>query len=133
MHLSSPLGLAVVGTLVTSIAAFPSLRIIKRASGGQFQGQATFYELGLGACGSTNSEPELVAALNADQYAQAFGKGPNCNRQARITAGGKFVTVRIVDKCPTCSHGDLDLSKAAFSRLSSLDAGRVNIAWSWVS
>jgi expansin (peptidoglycan-binding protein) len=39
------------------------------------------------------------------------------------------VVVRVVDQCPGCKHGDLDLGRQAFAKIAPLSAGRVSIAW----
>lgn len=103
-------------------------------SGGQYNGQATFYEVGLGACGWTNSDSELVAALNWEQWNQ-FGSesngNPACNKKATLNYQGKSVTVSIVDKCMGCKYGDLDLSPTAFEKLASESVGRLDMSWSF--
>jgi expansin (peptidoglycan-binding protein) len=42
------------------------------------------------------------------------------------------VTVRIVDLCPECQTGHLDLSMQAFAQIADLAAGRVPITWQLV-
>ena len=46
-----------------------------------------------------------------------------------VTGPRGSVVVRVVDQCPECKHGDLDLSPQAFQLLSPLAAGRVPISW----
>ncbi len=41
--------------------------------------------------------------------------------------------VRIVDQCPGCAEGDVDLSQEAFAEIAELSAGRVDITWQLVS
>lgn len=95
------------------------------SSGSCFSGQATYYEVGLGACGQTNSDSQLVAALNSDQYSSS-----NCGRSATVTGpSGNSVTVTIVDECPGCGYGSLDLSPTAFSDLAPESEGRIDISW----
>ena len=43
------------------------------------------------------------------------------------------VTVRIVDLCPECNAGHLDLSREAFALIADLPQGRVDITWQVVS
>jgi hypothetical protein len=105
-------------------------------TGEQMSGQATYYTPGLGACGDTSSDSDLIAALNKDQFYSGGNSGvsngnSNCGRKAKVTRGGKHVTVTIVDSCPGCEKGDLDLSPEAFKRLASEDEGRVEIKWQW--
>lgn len=56
-------------------------------------------------------------------------KNPLCGKY--ITAKGPKGTVRvkIVDTCPPCKSGDLDLSIAAFGKIADYAAGRVPITW----
>jgi expansin (peptidoglycan-binding protein) len=42
------------------------------------------------------------------------------------------VTVRIVDLCPECASGDLDLSPDAFEQIAEIERGRVPISWTFV-
>jgi len=103
-------------------------------SGETFNGEATFYEVGLGACGETNSDSEMIAALNHAQW-DAFGSmsngNPACGKQATLNYEGKSVTVTIRDKCMGCKHGDLDLSPAAFKQLADEGAGRIQMSWNF--
>jgi expansin (peptidoglycan-binding protein) len=39
------------------------------------------------------------------------------------------IVVRVVDKCPGCKQGDLDLSNDAFELLAPLSTGRIPITW----
>ncbi|KAF8880749.1 RlpA-like double-psi beta-barrel-protein domain-containing protein-containing protein, partial [Infundibulicybe gibba] len=82
----------------------------------------------LGACGHENTASDLIVALNAPQY----GNGGNCGRNVRITYKGKSVVAKIVDKCPGCKSGDLDLSPAAFDRLANQSVGRIKVDWVFV-
>ncbi|KAF9254236.1 hypothetical protein L218DRAFT_938755 [Marasmius fiardii PR-910] len=94
-------------------------------------GDATFYTPGLGACGRNNNANELVAAAAAavfDTFPGATSNpnnNPICGRQAVVSFGGKSVTVTIVDRCPGCGSGGIDLSPAAFQVLAPLSQGRL--------
>jgi expansin (peptidoglycan-binding protein) len=90
-------------------------------------GDGTYYNAdGTGAC-SFDASPNdlLVAAMNAPDYATAAW----CGACLEVTGGSGTVTVRVVDECPGCQHGDLDLSPQAFQMLGPLSAGRVSITW----
>ena len=54
-----------------------------------------------------------------------------CGRNMVVKApNGKKVTVKVVDTCPGCAPGSVDLSPAAFKKLASLDVGRIHgISW----
>jgi len=91
-------------------------------------GDGTYYDAdGTGNC-SFDASPNdlLVAAMNAPDYDNAQW----CGACLAVTGPmGNTITVRVVDQCPGCSHGDLDLSETAFSMLSPLSAGRIKISW----
>ncbi|KAK4160843.1 hypothetical protein QBC43DRAFT_219053, partial [Cladorrhinum sp. PSN259] len=54
---------------------------------------------------------------------QTPGGNPNnnplCGRSIKINHNGKSVTVKLVDRCPSCAANDLDLSPSAFQVLES--------------
>jgi expansin (peptidoglycan-binding protein) len=87
----------------------------------------TYYDAtGAGNCSFDPSPGDLlVAALNAPDYAHAAW----CGACLAVTGPLGEVIVRIVDQCPGCKHGDLDLSREAFARIAALSAGRVAITW----
>ncbi|KAI7884415.1 hypothetical protein K492DRAFT_174020 [Lichtheimia hyalospora FSU 10163] len=103
------------------------------SGGGSYSGKATWYTVGMGSCGSTNSDSELVAAMNHGQMANGgnSNNNPNCGRSVKIRGPKGSVTVKIVDTCPSCGHGDIDMSPSAFKRIANLDDGVVPIKWSW--
>ncbi|CAG8772810.1 26414_t:CDS:1 [Gigaspora margarita] len=104
--------------------------LVKRESG-----DVTFYDVGLGACGKTNSNSDFICALSRDDFGSSPGgnsnKNPNCGKQITINCGGKSVDVTVVDLCEGCSAGDADLSPAAFNELAKPSAGRLHgCTWS---
>jgi len=95
------------------------------------EGEATwYYATGGGAC-SFDATPDdlMVAAMNAAQY----GTADYCGAYVHVVGPRGEVMVRIVDLCPGCHAGDLDLSREAFSRIANLSQGRVPITWQVVS
>jgi expansin (peptidoglycan-binding protein) len=91
-------------------------------------GIATYYDFasGDGACMFGPSPDDLdVAAMNAEQWAGSRV----CGACARVTGPAGQVVVRIVDLCPECRRGHLDLSPQAFARIAALAQGRVDITW----
>jgi expansin (peptidoglycan-binding protein) len=56
-----------------------------------------------------------------------------CGAFIEIVGPKGRVTVRIVDRCPECARGDVDMSPQAFARIADLSAGRVPIRWRIVS
>lgn len=91
-------------------------------------GEATYYYYSSGgACGLDPPADLLVAAINDEQYSSE-----NCGRCALVSGPKGTVTVVVLDKCPGCDSGDLDLSEQAFEKIASTSAGRVAITWSFV-
>jgi len=90
-------------------------------------GDGTYYDAtGAGACSFDPSPDDLmVAAANPTDFAGSAA----CGACAAIDGPNGSVTVRIVDLCPGCAAGDLDLSREAFARIAALAAGRVTITW----
>jgi expansin len=96
-----------------------------------FEGEGTYYAAtGDGACsfGVSADNPLLVGAMNAPDY----DNSNVCGACAHIQGPDGEVTVRIVDLCPECAHGDIDLSPAAFEKLAPLEKGRIPISWQFV-
>jgi expansin (peptidoglycan-binding protein) len=95
------------------------------------QGEATwYYATGGGACSFDPSPNDMmVAAMNAAQY----DNSAVCGAYVRVTGPRGVVTVRIVDLCPGCHAGDLDLSREAFAQIANLSQGRVPITWQVLS
>ena len=71
-------------------------------------GIATYYYAdGSGACSFDPSPNDLmVTALNAEEYDNAA----YCGAFVQVTGRKGTITVRIVDLCPECLAGHLDLS-----------------------
>ncbi|AAW47097.1 hypothetical protein CNN00760 [Cryptococcus deneoformans JEC21] len=93
------------------------------------QGTATYYTAsGVGACGSTISDSDYIVAMNAAQYDSSV-----CNKQIWTwnAATQRLAFATVVDLCPSCSSGDLDLSTSLFSYLSdgNLDQGVFDVKW----
>jgi expansin (peptidoglycan-binding protein) len=92
------------------------------------QGIATYYDFasGDGACMFGPSPDDLdVAAMNDEQW-----EGSRvCGACALVTGPRGQVVVRIVDHCPECRRGHLDLSPQAFGKVAEIADGRVDITW----
>ena len=94
-------------------------------------GIATYYDAtGAGACSFDPSPNDLlVSAMNNDEYNNAA----YCGAYVQVTGAKGSVMVRIVDLCPECLAGHLDLSREAFAVIDDLPKGRVPITWRVVS
>ncbi|CAF1422643.1 unnamed protein product [Adineta ricciae] len=100
-------------------------------SGGR-SGDATYFHPGLGACGGYNHGNEFVVAMAAPDFDPHTPNGnPNnnrlCGRHISVNGPRGSVTVRVVDRCPACRPGDLDLSPAAFDRIADRNQGRCQL------
>jgi expansin (peptidoglycan-binding protein) len=94
-------------------------------------GIATYYDAdGSGNCSFDATPNDLdVAAMNQEQYANSAACG-----SCVLAKGPKGqVTLRIVDRCPECQKGHLDLSREAFAKIAEPKDGRVSITWQVVS
>ncbi|KAG1447782.1 hypothetical protein G6F56_009150 [Rhizopus delemar] len=126
----------VFALFATIISAAPikaeagSSQLVSRSS---YSGDGTFYAPGLGSCGWDNSSTDMIAAMNHGQMANGANSNNNakCGKYINIKGPSGSVKVKIVDTCPGCATGDVDMSPAAFSKIAKLEQGRVPITWSW--
>jgi expansin (peptidoglycan-binding protein) len=94
-------------------------------------GEGTYYDAtGAGNC-SFDASPDnlMVAAMNHTDYDNAA----LCGAYVQVTGPKGVVVLRIVDRCPECPAGDVDLSQEAFALIADLADGRVPISWRLVS
>jgi expansin (peptidoglycan-binding protein) len=89
-------------------------------------GVATYYNAtGAGACSFDATTNLDVAAIDMSEW---NGSAP-CGECVAVSGPNGKVTVKIVDLCPGCESGHLDLSAQAFAKIAPLSAGRVPITW----
>ncbi|THU87576.1 hypothetical protein K435DRAFT_804188 [Dendrothele bispora CBS 962.96] len=116
-HLRLIFGVVLLSLFMTSHAS----PLVRRNTG-----DATNYTPGLGSCGQTNTEADMVVAVHT----------PQCGKQISATYQGKTIKVKVVDTCPACAEGDLDLSPAAFGQWADASAygpGRLHgVQWNYV-
>ncbi|KAF9782396.1 RlpA-like double-psi beta-barrel-protein domain-containing protein-containing protein [Thelephora terrestris] len=102
------------------------------SNSGTMSGQATWFAPGLGACGGYNTGSDLIVAMSAADW----NGGSNCNRQLLITdtKTGKTSPATVVDMCPGCGSGSLDMSPTLFQSLEgNLGDGVFPITWYFTS
>ena len=112
-----------------SVASNPTTTVVL---GDARTGQATYYDFanGDGACMFGASPDDMnVAALNKPDYSNAAF----CGACADVTGPNGTIRVRLVDQCPECPSGNLDLSPQAFAKIADLQQGRVPITWNVVA
>lgn len=92
-------------------------------------GEATFYTFADGG-GNCMFDPTpndlMVGAMNQIDYAGSRICGA-CVQV--IGPKGDTIRIRIVDRCPECPQGNVDLSPLAFSKIADTSLGRVPISW----
>ena len=67
----------------------------------------------------------MIGAMNHTDYADSAA----CGACVELTGPNATITIRIVDRCPECPAGDIDLSPEAFAAIAELSQGRVPITW----
>ncbi|KAI0201982.1 RlpA-like double-psi beta-barrel-protein domain-containing protein-containing protein [Astrocystis sublimbata] len=107
-------------------APFPNATTAVAARGQGYTGDLTFYQPGLGACGETSTDSEAVVALSPSEY------NGNCGKTIAIHKDGKTAKAKVVDKCPGCASGAIDVSSTVFSSLVDPSVGRTTVSWSFV-
>ena len=99
------------------------------AAGAQTSGEATHYELASGGMGNCSypSPPagQLYVALPPSEY----GSSAACGSYLQVSGPDGSVTVEVVDQCPECQAGHIDLSEQAFAQIAPLSAGLVPVTY----
>ncbi|KAG6821178.1 hypothetical protein H0H93_005398 [Arthromyces matolae] len=136
--LSLVLPLSVLGHSLHSEAhaAVRHAQLSKRASGDislhkrYSDARWTYYAVGRGACGKYNVPSDYIVALNSAQYGGGY-PGPNCFKTITMTYNGKTAQATIMDECPGCPWGGLDLSLGLFTHFADESAGVIYGTWTF--
>ena len=95
-------------------------------------GKATFYDMagGTGNC-SLPSIPanDLFVALGNAEYSEAAA----CGTFLDVTGPKGKVRVKVIDRCPECAAGHIDLSRTAFKKIANEVDGIVKISYKTVA
>ena len=88
---------------------------------------ATYYSTrGMGNCSYPSPPADgLYVALSTPEYAKAA----RCGGYLEVSGPDGSVRVKVVDRCPGCAAGHIDLSETAFARLAPLSAGRIGVTY----
>lgn len=95
---------------------------------GSDSGIATHYVLQSGGGNCSYPGPpanHLFVALSAAEY---HGAAP-CGSYLQVKGPHGTVRVEVIDQCPECKSGHIDLSEAAFAKLAPLRAGIINVSY----
>lgn len=110
---------------------------------------ASFGDTGLGSCGVTRQDSDLVVSLSPTDYAG----GANCGRAINVhckslsslsrpdeigqlmiaPVQGNTVKAVVFNECFSCSGDGIDLSRAAFQQLASLSVGQISVTWEFAT
>ncbi|TFL07183.1 RlpA-like double-psi beta-barrel-protein domain-containing protein-containing protein [Pterulicium gracile] len=115
--------LALMGLIVPSAAAPASTSLETRWGR---SGKASWFNVGLGSCGQYSSDSDMLVAVSPG----AFSSGIHCGQKISVSANGHSVTATVLDKCPSCGDGDLDMSPALFQKFNDLGKGVFSVSWS---
>ncbi|KAK3071239.1 hypothetical protein LTR53_008990 [Teratosphaeriaceae sp. CCFEE 6253] len=112
-----------------------------------FTGDLTYYGTGLGACGETSGDDDLIVSISHivfDAAGSSSSQGGNsnnnplCNQTLRASrfdeevGAERSVDLKVVDRCTGCQPEDLDTSLGAFEKLAPQASGRVAVTWAWL-
>ena len=110
-------------------AGAPEAAVTGAHAGAQTSGEATHYELAAGGMGNCSypSPPagQLYVALSPSEY----GGSAACGSYLQVSGPDGSVTVEVVDQCPECQAGHIDLSEQAFAKIAPLSAGLVPVTY----
>lgn len=99
-------------------------------SGEKMHGDITIYDNvgGFGACGTQLYDTDMVVALAAATWGQSTydvmtgeATNPWCGQKITVEYKGNQIEATIMDLCPGCAGQDIDLSLAAWKKLTGLD------------
>ncbi|ETW09030.1 hypothetical protein H310_01498 [Aphanomyces invadans] len=94
-------------------------------------------EASTGNCAPMNHLPTATkyhVAMNDKQY----NEGLNCGRCVQVQCtdsrctSNKVMTAQVTDRCPECSHGDLDMTLPLFNELTGHFTDKYKIEWQFV-
>jgi expansin len=96
-------------------------------SGTATSGIATHYVLqGLPNCSYPSPPADgLFVAMPPDEYASAAG----CGGYLEVQGPDGSVRVEVIDQCPGCGPGHIDLSETAFAAIAPLNAGLIDVTY----
>ncbi|MEV8516792.1 expansin EXLX1 family cellulose-binding protein [Dactylosporangium sp. NPDC051484] len=120
-----PAATAVVATVVAVVLVTQVGGNAACAAGGS----ASYYTAGRnGMCNLGTPAEGAYAAVGRAEYAG----GSACGTYLDVTGPNGTTRVQVVDMCPSCPAGKVDLGKGAFARIGALSAGIIPITYATV-
>ncbi|KAI5481119.1 hypothetical protein MNV49_005554 [Pseudohyphozyma bogoriensis] len=134
---SSSSAAAAASSTTTSTASSLGYTSSGLALDGTHTGQGTYFDVGLGACGTYATNSDYIVAVSYLLFETFPGatanpnNNPICGRELEVTYGGTTITVAVQDECMGCEGTwDLDFSPTAFAALADPDIGRLDgVTW----
>ena len=127
MSVNRKFGLGVAAAIVTLLVQVPPgiAQTTCPAPWGA-QGSATYYDAssGVNLC-TLDIGNGMTAALSPADY----GNSEHCGECLQVAGPLGTVIVRVTDKCPGCTAGNLDLSAPAFAAIANPADGIASISW----
>ncbi|KAJ8578728.1 hypothetical protein ON010_g480 [Phytophthora cinnamomi] len=130
-----------VAALRFTAALFSAVATFAAAADEYFEGDGTSYTIGQVSSGNCNFMSAIPSASNnyvALNNAQWDNLG-NCGRcievsciDEKCTVKNKTAVVQVLDRCPKCAHGALDLSPTVYKEITGLDPDRLTVRWRFV-
>jgi hypothetical protein len=119
---------AAAGSMMASpLAARPALARPALARSA-IQGHAVFYDPGL-AAGSCGLGPFPAGGRYASLPSPSYASGRACGSYLDVSGPAGTVRAEVVDVCPDCAAGTVDLSRAAFARIADPGTGTVAVRY----
>ncbi|WP_223166868.1 expansin EXLX1 family cellulose-binding protein [Nonomuraea sp. SYSU D8015] len=120
---------SVLAAALAATSLLPATVAPAQAAGGKaIRGKATFYELQSGGGNCSYPSPpadNLYVALSPREYAAAAA----CGGYLNVTGPRGTVRVKVVDQCPECPAGHIDLSRTAFARVADPGKGMAGVTY----
>jgi hypothetical protein len=96
---------------------------------------------GFGACGTALHDTDMIVALAQDAWGASTydtmtgaATNPWCGQKIKVEYNGNSIEATIMDLCPGCKSFDIDLSLAAWKKLTGMDEKtRVKASWSKIA
>jgi expansin (peptidoglycan-binding protein) len=134
LGLGTAAGVAVIGLAVCTgqlTGSRAAAAVLSDAAGaGAAPQTATYYVTpGPGNCSYPDPPADgLYVALSPPEYARAA----RCGSYLEVSGPDGSVRVKVIDQCPGCAAGHIDLSKTAFARLAPLSAGLIHVTYTYL-
>ncbi|KAI3400125.1 hypothetical protein diail_4356 [Diaporthe ilicicola] len=123
---------------VAKAVAAPSsadLDVSSSSSSANVSGTSTFYggNLNGGACSFTTMSGFPSGLYGTAYSGSAWNNAAQCGSCLEVTGPNGKIKVIIVDKCPECDKGHLDLFQDGFAKIGSISAGEIATSYTQVA